>query len=153
MDERLLGEGQNDKNDMSEELLKKRIKETHDSDWLRFGGLHSLFAIALPILSEFEGLGENVFMVMGGTAAVTVFSILLKIARVGIAVQDIYTEQDEINKDDHKEYVEKIVSERKRKKESKYAISPPEADLRLQLLSPIEWQKELSKRIKEKNTT
>ena len=101
MDERLLGEGQNDENDMSEELLKKRIKETHDSDWLRFGGLHSLFALALPILSEFEGLGENVFMIMGGTAAVTVFSILLKIARVGIAVQDIYAEQDEINKDDH----------------------------------------------------
>ena len=150
MDERLLGEGQNDKNDMSEELLKKRIKETHDSDWLRFGGLHSLFALALPILSEFEGLGENVFMVMGGTAAVTVFSILLKIARVGIAVQDIYAEQDEINKDDHKEYVEKIVSERKRKKESKYATSPPEAEPKIEDMKPLEWQADLMKKIREK---
>ena len=105
MDERLLGEGQNDKNDMSEELLKKRIKETHDSEWLRFGGLHSLFAIALPILSEFEGLGENVFMVMGGTAAVTVFSILMKIGRVTCAVQGIYSEQDEINAQDHEKEV------------------------------------------------
>ncbi len=135
---------------MSEVLLKKRIKETHDSEWLRFGGLHSLFAIALPILSEFEGLGENVFMLMGGTAAVTVFSILMKIARVTCAVQDIYSEQDEINKDDHKEYVDKIVSERKRKKESRFANSPPEAKVEPVYMSPSEWQEELMKKIREK---
>jgi len=134
---------------MSEELLKKRIKETHDSEWIKFGGLHSLFAIALPILSEFEGLGENMFMVMGGTAAVTVFSILMKIARVTCAVQDIYAEQDEINKDDHKEYVEKIVADRQRKKESKYATSPPELKTEVEFISPLEWQSRLVKELRE----
>ena len=123
---------------MSEVLLKKRIKETHDSEWLRFGGLHSLFAIALPILSEFEGLGENVFMVMGGTAAVTVFSILMKIARVTCAVQDIYSEQDELNTQDHKEYVEKVVADRQRRKESKYSTSPPEAEPKIEDMEPLE---------------
>jgi len=135
---------------MSEVLLKKRIKETHDSEWLRFGGLHSLFAIALPILSEFEGLGENVFMVMGGTAAVTVFSILMKIARVTCAVQDIYSEQDELNTQDHKEYVEKVVADRQRRKESKYSTSPPEAEPKIEDMEPLEWQAELMKKIREK---
>ncbi len=135
---------------MSEVLLKKRIKETHDSEWLRFGGLHSLFAIALPILSEFEGLGENVFMVMGGTAAVTVFSILMKIARVTCAVQDIYSEQDELNTQDHKEYVEKVVADRQRRKESKYSTSPPEAEPKIEDMEPLEWQEELMKKIREK---
>ena len=135
---------------MSEEILKKRIKEPHDSEWIRFSGLHSLLAIALPILSEFEGVGESVFMVMGGTAAVTVFSILMKIARVTCAVQTIYAEQDEMNEKEHSEYVGKVVAERQRRKESKYATSPPEAKVEPLYMSPTEWQEELMKKIREK---
>ena len=134
---------------MSEELLKKRIKETHDSEWVRFSGIHSLLAIALPILSEFEGIGENVFMVMGGTGAVAVFTILMKIARVTCAVQDIYAEQDELNAQDRKEYVEKVVADRQRRKESKYATSPPEAELKIEDMSPLEWQSRLVKELRE----
>lgn len=135
---------------MSEEILQKRIKETHDSEWVKFSGIHSLLAIALPILSEFEGIGENVFMVLGGTGAVAVFTILMKIARVTCAVQGIYAEQDELNAQDRKEYVEKIVADRQRRKESKYATSPPEAEPKIEDMSPLEWQADLMKKIKEK---
>ncbi len=135
---------------MSEEILKKRIKETHDSEWIRFSGIHSLLAIALPILSEFEGIGENVFMIMGGTGAVAVFTILMKIARVTCAVQGIYAEQDELNAQDRKEYVKKVVADRQRRKESKYSTSPPEAEPKIEDMEPLEWQEELMKKIREK---
>ena len=82
---------------MSEEILKKRIKETHDSEWIRFSGIHSLLAIALPILSEFEGIGEDLALGIGGAGAASVFAMLMKIGRVTAVVSDLQVEQDELH--------------------------------------------------------
>ena len=122
---------------MSDEILNQKIKETHSSEWVKFSGLQSLISIALPILSEFEGVGSHVFMLLGGTAAVSVFSILMKIARVTCAVQGIYSEQDEINAKDREKDVEKIMARRKRRAESKY------------LPDPIEWLEGIEEEISE----
>ena len=122
---------------MSDEILNQKIKETHSSEWVKFSGLQSLISIALPILSEFEGIGYHVFMLLGGTAAVSVFSILMKIARVTCVVQGIYSEQDEINAKDREKDVEKIVERRKRRAESKY------------LPDPIEWLEGIEEEISE----
>ena len=127
---------------MSQEILDQRIKETHDSEWVKFSGLQSLISITLPILSEFEGIGSHVFMLLGGTAAVSVFSILMKIARVTCAVQGIYSEQDEINAKEHEKEVERIKAVRKRRSESDY------------LPDPIEWltgiEEEISEELEKK---
>ena len=122
---------------MSDEILNQKIKETHSSEWVKFSGLQSLISITLPILNEFEGVGSHVFMLLGGTAAVSVFSILMKIARVTCAVQGIYSEQDEINAKDREKDVEKIVERRKRRAESKY------------LPDPIEWLEGIEEEISE----
>ena len=122
---------------MSDEILNQKIKETHSSEWVKFSGLQSLISITLPILSEFEGVGAHVFMLLGGTAAVSVFSILMKIARVTCAVQGIYSEQDAINAKDREKDVEKIVERRKRRAESKY------------LPDPIEWLEGVEEEISE----
>ena len=122
---------------MSDEILNQKIKETHSSEWVKFSGLQSLISITLPILREFEGVGAHVFMLLGGTAAVSVFSILMKIARVTCAVQGIYSEQDAINAKDREKDVEKIVERRKRRAESKY------------LPDPIEWLEGVEEEISE----
>jgi hypothetical protein len=109
---------------MSQEILDKRIEETHGGEWIKFSGVSSILSFLLPVLSELEGVGEEVFMVVGGAGAASVFSVLMKVARVGSAVQDIHEEQDELRIKDTEEECKKIKKERIRRKQSQYLNDP-----------------------------
>ena len=84
------------------EKLEQKIDEHHKKDWHGIAGVGSWFAIILPVLSEFEGVGENLFYAIGGTSAVSVFAMLMKIGRVSALASDIAIEHKEILVEDKK---------------------------------------------------
>ena len=51
---------------MAAEYMENRVDETHKADWHNYAGLGSLISIILPVLSEFEGVGEEFIMGVGG---------------------------------------------------------------------------------------
>ena len=66
---------------MSMEHMEKRIEETHKADWHKYAGAGSLLSLILPVLSEFEHVGEEFAMGIGGAGAASVFVILMKIGK------------------------------------------------------------------------
>ena len=89
--------------------LEGKIKEHHDSEWHKWAGVGSTVSMILPILSEFEAVGEEVFLAIGGTSAVSVFAMLMKFGRLSTLASDIAVE--------HKEHLkeEKVLEVDKRK--------------------------------------
>ena len=49
--------------------MEKRVDETHKADWHNVAGISSLISLLLPVLSEFEGVGEEFVMGIGGAGA------------------------------------------------------------------------------------
>ena len=47
---------------MSNEHMQRRVDETHKADWHGTAAAGSLVSLILPILSEFEGVGEDFMM-------------------------------------------------------------------------------------------
>ena len=82
--------------------LEEKIDAHHKKDWHGFAGIGSWVAIILPVLSEFEGVGESLFYAVGGTSAVSVFAMLMKIGRVSALASDIAVEHKEILVEDKK---------------------------------------------------
>ena len=107
-----------------EEHMNKRVDETHKADWHGYAGIGSLISLILPVLSEFEGVGEEFVMGVGGAGAASVFVILMKIGRVTAVVGDLQGEQKELQKEHTKQEIKKMKKERKRKKKSKYQNDP-----------------------------
>ena len=104
--------------------MEKRIKETHDDNWSRYAGIGSLVSIVLPVLSEFEGVGEELVMGIGGAGAASVFAVLMKIGRVTSVVNDLAVEQDELHEEETKEERKRLKLDRRRRKHSDYAQDP-----------------------------
>ena len=50
--------------------LEEKIDKHHDADWHKWAGFGSTISMILPVLSEFEAVGESVFLAIGGTSAV-----------------------------------------------------------------------------------
>jgi len=109
---------------MSKAHMADRVNETHKADWHKYAGVSSTISLLLPILSEFEGIGEEVMMGVGGAGAAGVFALLLKFGRVGAVVQDLMVEQDEIHKEETKAERKRIKKERRRRKCSDYMHDP-----------------------------
>ena len=109
---------------MSKAHMTERIDETHNADWHKYAGVSSTISLLLPILSEFEGVGEEVMMGVGGAGAAGVFALILKFGRLGSVVQDLVIEQDEIHEEETKEERKRIKKERKRRKRSRYMNDP-----------------------------
>lgn len=109
---------------MSKAHMTERIDETHKADWHKYAGVSSTISLLLPILSEFEGIGEEVMMGVGGAGAASVFAILLKFGRVTSCVQNIIHEQDEIHDQELEEERERKKKERKQRKKSEYLHDP-----------------------------
>ena len=57
--------------------MEKRVEETHKAEWHNYAGAGSLISLILPVLSEFEGIGEDLAMGVGGAGAASVFVILI----------------------------------------------------------------------------
>ena len=109
---------------MSDEYMEKRVDETHKADWHNYAGLGSLVSIILPVLSEFEGVGEEFIMGIGGASAASVFVIMMKIGRVTSCVGDLHQEQDDRNQEIAKQDLKRLKNERKRRKDSEYLHDP-----------------------------
>ena len=104
--------------------MEKRVEETHKADWHNHAGIGSLLSCILPILSEFEGVGEELLMGVGGASAASAFVILMKIGRVTAVVSDLTAEQDEIHAEMTEEERNRIREKRIRKKDSNYQLDP-----------------------------
>ena len=104
--------------------MEKRVEETHKADWHNYAGIGSLLSCILPILSEFEGVGEELLMGVGGASAASAFVILMKIGRVTAVVSDLTAEQDEIHAEMTEEERNRIRVKRIRQKDSQYQLDP-----------------------------
>jgi len=104
--------------------MDQRIKETHDTTWERFASIGGVSSIILPLLNEFEGVGEEVVMGVGGAGMASVFVVLLKIGRVTSVVQGLTEEQDQAHQEMGEAERKRIRRERERKKRSDYSHDP-----------------------------
>ena len=88
--------------------LEEKIDKHHHADWQKWAGFGSTISMILPVLSEFEAVGESVFLAIGGTSAVSVFAMLMKVGRLTSLAGEIAVE--------HKEHLEeeKIIEIEKR---------------------------------------
>tara|TARA_R100001129_G_scaffold123135_1_gene85803 strand:- start:182 stop:523 length:342 start_codon:yes stop_codon:yes gene_type:complete len=109
---------------MSDEYMENRVDETHKAEWHNYAGLGSLISIILPVLSEFEGVGEEFIMGVGGASAASVFVIMMKIGRVTACVGDLHQEQDVRNQEAEEENKERLRMEKQRRKDSDYLNDP-----------------------------
>ena len=94
--------------------LEEKIKKHHDSEWHKWAGIGSTLSMVLPVLSEFEAVGESVFLAIGGTSAVSVFAMLMKFGRLTSLAGDIaeehkdhLSEEKKIEIDERKQFNEK----------------------------------------------
>ena len=108
----------------NEDQMEKRIKEVHKPTWEKYAGIGSVTSLVLPILNEFESVGSEIMMGVGGAVLVSVFIVILKIGNITSAVQGLHEEQDEHDQEDLKKERKRIKKERKRKKHSKYCNDP-----------------------------
>ena len=104
--------------------MEKRVEETHKAEWHNYAGVGSLVSIILPVLSEFEGVGEDLAMGVGGAGAASVFVILMKVGRVTAVVNDLTAEQDVLHNEETKQERKRIKQERRRRKHSNYSNDP-----------------------------
>lgn len=104
--------------------MEKRVDETHKADWHNVAGISSLISLLLPVLSEFEGVGEEFVMGVGGAGAASVFVIMMKIGRVTALFSDLKQEQTELHEEETEEEIKKVNQERIRRKNSDYQHDP-----------------------------
>ena len=100
--------------------LEEKINKHHKSDWHKWAGFGSTISIILPVLSEFEAVGEEVFLAIGGTSAVSVFAMLMKFGRLTGLAEDISEEHKEHLKEEHENNIEQIRTKRKIREESEF---------------------------------
>ena len=75
--------------------LEEKIDKHHNADWHKWAGLGSTISMVLPVLSEFEAVGESVLLAIGGTSAVSVFAMLMKVGRLTALAGEIADEHQE----------------------------------------------------------
>ena len=100
--------------------LEEKILKHHNSNWHKWAGIGSAISIVLPIFSEFEAIGEQVFLAIGGTSAVSVFATLMKFGRLTGLAGDIVEEHKEHLKEENENNIKQIQEKRKIREESKY---------------------------------
>ncbi len=104
--------------------IDEKVKQIHKITWEKYASIGSITSIILPILNEFESVGSEIMMGVGGAGLASVFLIILKIGNITSVVQNLHEEQDEINKEELKKERKKIKQKRKRQKHSKYCKDP-----------------------------
>ena len=80
--------------------LEEKIQKHHYSEWHRWAGLGSTVSLILPVLSEFEAIGEEVFLAIGGTSVASVLAVMMKFGRLTSLAGDIAEEhKDHLNEE------------------------------------------------------
>lgn len=102
-----------------EEILDKeyddRIDRVHDSTWSKFASLGGILGLLAPVFNEFPEIGESIAMSVGGTSAVAVFAIMLKVYRVfGFASNFKEEHKKDLNK--FKKRQNKLIKEKREKR-------------------------------------
>ena len=108
----------------SSERMDKRVAETHKANWHKYAGVSSTLSLLLPVLSEFEGVGEEVLMGVGGAGAAGVFALLLKFGRLSSVVQQLFQEQNDIHKEETNKEIKRNQATRRARKRSHYMHDP-----------------------------
>jgi len=99
----------------------KKLEKAHKGEWHRFASITSTISILLPILSEFEGvIGDNFIYAVGGTGAVSVFAVIMKLGRVFSAIPIIEQEHQEELEKESEDHRKKIAEKRQRRIDSEY---------------------------------
>ena len=93
--------------------LEEKIDKHHHADWHKWAGFGSTISMILPVLSEFEAVGESVFLAIGGTSAVSVFAMLMKVGRLTSLAGEIAEEHQEHLIDVNSGEIIEIVNEEK----------------------------------------
>ena len=108
----------------SSERIEERVEETHKGEWHKYAGVSSTISLLLPILSEFEGIGEEVMMGVGGAGAAGVFALLLKFGRVTSVAQELIKEQSDLHEEETDEERKQLKAKRRARKRSQYMHDP-----------------------------
>mgnify|MGYP001362798895 CR=1 FL=1 len=109
---------------LEKEDVEKEIDNIHKPTWEKYALVTSLTTVVLPMLSEFESVGQEVMMSIGGAGLASAFLIVVRIGRVTVLVQNIFRKQENKNVAIKQKERKKKKEERKRKKISIYAIDP-----------------------------
>ena len=104
--------------------MSQRVDQVHHQSWEKYASIGSVSTIILPLLSEFEGVGEEVMVGIGGAGLASAFAILMKIGRVTSAVQGLREEQDQVHQEMEEAERKKRKQERERRKHSQFAHDP-----------------------------
>ena len=100
--------------------LEEEINKHHKSDWHKWAGFGSTISIILPVLSEFEAIGQEVLLAIGGTSAVSVFAMLMKFGKLTGLAGDITEEHKKHLKEEYGNNIKQIQAKRGIREESKY---------------------------------
>ena len=103
---------------MSEKCPTEELKPSEN--WKVTAGLSTLCSMVLPLLNEFSEVADGVLMGVGGTSAVAVGAIMMKIANVGTRTTEIYEEQQEDQKEFYEEHKQHVIDSRQRRIDSDY---------------------------------
>ena len=109
-----------DKKSITTEEIEKKISDHHNSTWHNFAGVGSVMSLILPWLSEFETIGESIFLAVGGTSAVSVFAMLLKIGRVTVLATDLEHEHEEHLREEHERINITVQKKREHREKSNF---------------------------------
>ena len=109
---------------LEEEDVEKEIDNIHKPTWEKYALVTSLTTVVLPMLSEFESVGQEVMMSIGGAGLASAFLIVVRIGRVTVLAQNIFQKQEKKNIAIKEKEKKKKKEGRKRKKISNYAIDP-----------------------------
>ena len=88
--------------------------------WKLTAGIGTFCSMVLPLVNEFPDVADNVLMGVGGTSAVAVGAILLRIANVTVLTGDMMEQQKEKMKNFKEEHTETIKKQRQRRTDSEY---------------------------------
>ena len=88
--------------------------------WKLTAGISTFCSMVLPLLNEFPDVTDKVLMGVGGTGAVAVGAILLRIANVTVLTGDMMEQQKEKMEEFQEEHTEKLKEQRQRRIDSDY---------------------------------
>ena len=103
---------------MDEQCPSEQLKP--DENWKLTAGVGTFCSMILPLLNEFPSITDNVLMGVGGTSAVAVGAIMMRIANVTVTAGDMLEQQKERNEQFNIEHAEQIVTKRQRRIDSEY---------------------------------
>ena len=91
-----------------------------NENWKCTASISTFCSMVLPFLNEFPEIADGVLMGVGGTSAVAVGAIMMKIANVTVVAGDIADQQKVDNEEFMEEHKDMVLEKRQRLIDSDY---------------------------------